>query len=161
VKVEFLETSRLWRGALAAKSLARQAVAAALAESGVKLRRGAEVTIHLVDDAEIKSVNAQWRKKDAPTNVLSFPAVEASQLGQARLIGDILIAFETVAREAQSEGKTLSDHYRHLVVHGFLHLDGFDHVEDNAAEAMEALERRALARLGVADPYAELALEEA
>ena len=161
MKVEFLETSRLWRGALASKSLARQAIAAAQAESDVKLRRGVELTVHLVDDAEIRSVNAEWREKDAPTNVLSFPAVEASQLAEARLLGDILIAFETVAREAQDEGKTLADHYRHLVIHGFLHLLGFDHNEAGEAEAMEAVERRALARLGVADPYAERELEDA
>jgi probable rRNA maturation factor len=161
VKVEFLETSRLWRGALASKSLARQAIAAALAESEVKLRRGVELTVHLVDDAEIRAVNAEWREKDAPTNVLSFPAVEPSGLAEARLLGDILIAFETVAREARDEGKTLADHYRHLVVHGFLHLLGFDHSESDAAERMEAMERRALARLGVADPYAERELEEA
>ena len=161
MKVEFLETSRLWRGALASKSLARQAIAAALAESEVKLRRGVELTVHLVDDAEIRAVNAEWREKDAPTNVLSFPAVEPSGLAEARLLGDILIAFETVAREARDEGKTLADHYRHLVVHGFLHLLGFDHSESDAAERMEAMERRALARLGVADPYAERELEEA
>jgi len=161
VKVEFLETSRLWRGALASRSLARQAIGAALIESGVKLRRGAEVTVHLVDDAEIRSVNAEWREKDAPTNVLSFPAVAASGLAEARLLGDVLIAFETVAREAADEDKTLPDHYRHLVVHGFLHLLGFDHIEAEAAEAMEGVERRALARLGVADPYAMSELEDA
>ena len=160
VKVEFLQTSRLWRGALASRSLARQAVAAALAESGVTLRRGAEVTVHLVDDAEIRAVNARWRDKDAPTNVLSFPVVEASGVGEARLLGDILIAWETVEREARDEGKTLAEHYRHLVIHGFLHLLGFDHVEAGEAEAMEAVERGALARLGVADPYAARELEE-
>ena len=160
MKVEFLQSSRLWRGALASRSLARQAILAALAESGVKLRRGAELTVHLVDDAEIRTVNARWRDKDAPTNVLSFPAVEASEIPEARLIGDILIAFETVEREARDEGKTLAEHYRHLVIHGFLHLLGFDHVEAGEAEAMEAVERGALARLGVADPYAEREFED-
>ena len=160
VKVEFIETSRLWRGALASRSYARQAISAAVVESGLQLRRGVEVTVHLVDDEAIRLVNAQWRSKDAPTNVLSFPAVEASHVGEARLIGDILIAFETVAREAESDGKPLADHYRHLVIHGFLHLLGFDHVEPEEAEAMEAIERRALARLGVADPYCERELEE-
>jgi probable rRNA maturation factor len=74
------------------------------------------------------------------------------------LLGDVLIAFETVSREAEHERKALRDHYRHLVVHGFLHLLGFDHVEDGQAEAMEALETRVLARLGVADPYDSIPL---
>ena len=161
MKVEFLETSRLWRGALPARSLARQAIAAGLAESGVKLRRGAELTVHLVDDAEIQTTNLEWREIDAPTNVLSFPTVEPAQLPEARLLGDILIAFETVAREAKDDGKTFADHYRHLVIHGFLHLLGFDHIEAKAADAMEAVERGALARLGVGDPYAERELEDA
>ncbi len=89
------------------------------------------------------------------------PGREPARLGDARLLGDIVVAFETLAREAEDEGKTLPDHFRHLVVHGFLHLLGFDHVEPSQAEAMEALERRALARLGVADPYAERELEAA
>ena len=161
LKVEFVQGSKLWRGALASRQLAREAIAAGLGESGVKLRRGAEVSVHLVDDAAIRAVNAEWRKKDAPTNVLSFPAVAPVELAEARLLGDILIAFETVRREADEEGKALPDHFRHLVVHGFLHLLGFDHVEPEAAEAMEAIERRALARLGVADPYAERELEAA
>ena len=79
---------------------------------------------------------------------------------QSKLIGDILIAFETVVREAEEEGKTLVDHFRHLVIHGFLHLLGYDHIEEAEAEAMEALETRALARLGVADPYAARELAE-
>ncbi len=155
VRVEFVEGSKLWRGALPARTLARQAVAAAALESGVQLRRGAQMCVHLIDDEAIRALNAEWRKMDAPTNVLSFPAVPSEQLGQARLLGDVLIAFETVAREAADEGKTLSDHFRHLVAHGFLHLLGFDHVEEAEAEAMEALETRALERLGVADPYRE------
>ena len=161
VRIDFVQGSKLWRGALPARALAREAIAAALAESGAKLRRGAEVSVHLVDDAAIRAVNAEWRKKDAPTNVLSFPAVPPAQLPEARLVGDILVAFETVRREAEDEAKSLPDHFRHLVIHGFLHLLGYDHVEPVEAEAMEALERRALARLGVADPYAERELEAA
>jgi probable rRNA maturation factor len=161
VKVEFVERSRLWRGAVSSRVFARQAIAAAVVESGVKLRRGVEVSVHLVDDAAIRSINAQWRAKDSPTNVLSFPAVDSSRLPEARLVGDILIAFETVAREAEDDGKSFADHYRHLVIHGFLHLLGFDHLEAEAAEAMEAVERRALARLGVADPYCQRELEDA
>jgi probable rRNA maturation factor len=155
VKVEFVQGSKLWRGALPARALAKAAIAAAVAESEVKLRRGAEVSVHLIDDAAIRDVNAQWRQKDAPTNVLSFPAADPSALAEARLLGDILVAFETVAREAKDDGKSLDGHFSHLVIHGFLHLLGFDHIEPEEAEEMEALERRALARLGIADPYAE------
>ena len=155
VRVEFVENDRRWRAALPARTLARQAVAAALAECGLKLARGAEMCIHLVNDEEMRGINKQWRDKDAPTNVLSFPAVDAAHVGDSKLLGDVLIAIETLEREAQQEGKSLSDHFRHLVVHGFLHLLGYDHVEDAEAEAMEALETRALQRLGVADPYAE------
>jgi len=153
LRVDFVETSRRWRGALPARTLARQAIGAALKEAGIALRQGAELSVHLVGDSDIQALNAQWRGRDAPTNVLSFPAVEADRIGQAMLLGDILIAFETVSREAEQEGKALADHFRHLVIHGFLHLLGHDHIEDAQAEAMEAVEVRALARLGVADPY--------
>jgi probable rRNA maturation factor len=152
LRVDFVETSRAWRG-LAARTIARQAIAAAAVECGIALRRGAEICVHLVGDADIQALNAQWRGVNAPTNVLSFPAADPARLRQARLLGDVLIAFETVSREAEREHKTFADHYRHLVVHGFLHLLGFDHIQDAQAEAMEALETRVLARLGVADPY--------
>jgi len=161
VRVEFVENDRRWRAALPARTLARQAVAAALAECGVKLARGAEMCIHLVNDEEIRGVNKQWRDKDAPTNVLSFPAVDAAHVAESKLLGDVLIALETLEREAAEEGRSLTDHFRHLVVHGFLHLLGYDHIEDDEAEAMEALETRALQRLGVADPYADSELESA
>jgi probable rRNA maturation factor len=161
VKVEFVQTSHLWRRALPARTLARQAIAAAVAESGVALRRGAEVAVHLIDDAAMRLANARWRAKDAPTNVLAFPASPPERLTEARLLGDILVAFETLAHEAADEAKPLADHFRHLVIHGFLHLIGFDHMATAEAEAMEAIERRALARLGVADPYAERELEAA
>ena len=157
LRVDFVETSRAWRG-LAARGIARQAIAAAAVECGITLRRGAELCVHLVGDADIQTLNAQWRGINAPTNVLSFPAADPAGLREARLLGDVLIAFETVSREAEHERKALRDHYRHLVVHGFLHLLGFDHVEDGQAEAMEALETRVLARLGVADPYDSILL---
>ena len=160
LRVEFVETSRRWRGALAARTLARSAIAAAISEAAFKPRLGAELTIHLVGDSDIQALNAQWRLKNAPTNVLSFPAASATKASQALLLGDIFVAFETVKREAESEGKTLPDHYRHLIIHGFLHLLGYDHVEDSEAEIMEALEVRALARLGVSDPYDAGELEE-
>ena len=153
LQIEFVATSRRWRGLLAARKLAREALAASQAVSGVTLCEGAELCIHLADDEHIRTLNARWRGLDKPTNVLSFPAAEPAQLDRARLLGDIVLAFETVAREAEDESKPLADHYRHLVVHGFLHLLGFDHETDAEAQAMEAMETRILAHLGVADPY--------
>jgi probable rRNA maturation factor len=153
-RIEFVETEPRWRRALPARSLAREAVAAAAQEAGVKLARGAEMTIHLVGDDAIRGLNKQWRAKDAATNVLSFPASPPDRLAVARLLGDVFVALQTLAREAEAEGKPLADHYRHLVAHGFLHLIGYDHETQAQAEAMEGMEIRALARLGVPNPYA-------
>jgi probable rRNA maturation factor len=161
LQVEFVATSPAWRGALATRTLARQAIAAGFAECGVALRPGAEMCVHLADDEHIRALNARWRDLDEATNVLSFPAVEPANIGQTRLLGDIVLAFETVAREAAAEGKPLADHYRHLIVHGFLHLVGFDHETEFDAQRMEAMETRILGRLGVPDPYQASELEDA
>jgi probable rRNA maturation factor len=111
-----------------------------------------EVAIVLTDDQEMRTLNRTWRSKDAPTNVLSFPAGEQVSEG---LLGDVVLAFETVSKEAREQAIPFSDHVSHLVVHGVLHLLGFDHLSAAAAEAMESLERQALASLGIADPYAD------
>lgn len=132
-----------------------QAVEAALAASGVALLPAAEVSVLLSDDATIAGLNARWRGKAAPTNVLSFPSVEAGKLASSKVVGDIILAYETCVREAVDESKTLSDHLTHLAVHGALHLVGYDHENDADAAVMEALECRVLAALGVADPYAD------
>jgi len=153
-RIEFVETEPRWRRACPARKLAREAVAAAAEEAGAKLARGAEMTIHLVCDEAIRGLNKQWRAKDAPTNVLSFPAAPADRLATARLIGDVFVALETLEREAAAEDKPLADHFRHLVAHGFLHLLGYDHETEAQAQAMEQIEIRALARLGIANPYA-------
>jgi len=152
-RVEFVATSPRWRAALPARSLARETIAVAAAESGVALTPGAELCVHLADDTQICALNARWRGLDKPTNVLSFPAAPPAEIGRARLLGDVVLAFETLEREAADAGKPLADHYRHLVAHGFLHLIGFDHDAEADAERMEAIETRILARLGVADPY--------
>jgi probable rRNA maturation factor len=153
-RLDFVESEPRWRRALPARKLAREAVAAAAEAAGVKLARGALMTVHLVNDAGIRELNKQWRGKDAATNVLSFPVMPADRLAGARLLGDVFVALETLAREAAAEGKPLADHFRHLVAHGFLHLLGFDHESPAEAEAMERIEVQALARLGVGDPYA-------
>ena len=112
--------------------------------------RDGEISLLLADDAAVRELNREWRGKDAPTNVLSFPAAESA----APHLGDVALAYETCAREAAEQGKSLSDHMTHLVAHGVLHLLGWDHDDDAEAEAMEARERALLAALGVADPYA-------
>ncbi len=109
-----------------------------------------DVTVLLTDDATIRDLNARFRGKDAPTNVLSFPAAETARPH----LGDVALAFGVCAREAAEQGKSLHDHLSHLVAHGVLHLLGFDHDNDAQAEEMEALERAVLAGLDVRDPYA-------
>jgi probable rRNA maturation factor len=115
----------------------------------------AEVSLVFTSDAEIKEINAEWRDQDKPTNVLSFPAFPLEPGGMpGPMLGDIVIARETVEREAVDLDKSFSDHLTHLLVHGFLHLFGYDHMEKDEAEDMEALETRILAVLGLSDPYA-------
>ncbi len=131
-----------WTAALPnAEDVARSAAAAALSEGAV--------TILLTDDAAVRDLNARFRGADAPTNVLAFPAGPNPE----DFLGDIALAFGVCAREAAVQGKTLADHLRHLVVHGVLHLLGYDHQVDVEATAMESRERELLAGLGVADPY--------
>jgi probable rRNA maturation factor len=137
-----------WTAALPnAAAVAERAATAALgtAEGGV--------VVLLTDDATVRDLNARFRGRDRPTNVLSFPAAEMTIPGQAKPLGDLVLAFGVCAAEAQAQAKTLADHLSHLTVHGVLHLLGRDHEAEAEAEAMEAEERDILARLGVADPY--------
>lgn len=115
-----------------------------------------EIGITLADDAAQRQLNDAWRGADRPTNVLAFPAWEpgtALPEGAPVLLGDVVLAFETIAREAAEQGKPVADHLSHLVVHGVLHLLGYNHASDAEAVAMEALETSILASLGVPDPY--------
>ncbi len=112
-----------------------------------------DVVVLLTDDAAVRAINARFRDRDQPTNVLSFPAADMTIPGHAPHLGDLVLAFGVCAAEASAQGKTLADHLTHLTVHGVLHLLGRDHVDDAEAEAMEAEERTLLASLGVADPY--------
>lgn len=113
-----------------------------------------ELSLVFTDDANIRTINSKWRHIDKATNVLSFPAFPM-QPGQrpGPILGDIVIARETVQREAQEENKSFDDHLSHLIVHGLLHLTGYDHQNDEEAEQMESLERKILASLGISDPY--------
>jgi probable rRNA maturation factor len=143
--------SPLWRRLPRALPIARETIAAAGSESKGP-GEGGDVSLWLADDAALRSLNLRWRGIDKPTNVLSFPS--AVRLGEATTLGDIALAYETLAREAEDLGVPLADRYRHLLVHGFLHLIGYDHETDTEAERMEALETKILTRLGAADPYA-------
>jgi len=113
----------------------------------------------LTDDAGIRTLNLNWRGVDKPTNVLSFPALQTSRPSAAddapRMLGDIAIAYQTMRKEADEEQKPFEHHLSHLAVHGFLHLIGYDHDEDDDAEAMETLEQEILAQLGIPNPYAD------
>jgi len=121
----------------------------------------AGISLLLTDDAAIHALNREWRGKDSPTNVLSFPATETAEgtmpepefAGVPLELGDIALAYETCERESQVQGKRFADHVAHLVLHGVLHLLGYDHLEEDQAQRMEALEIRILAGLGIADPY--------
>ncbi|WP_158815255.1 rRNA maturation RNase YbeY [Methylocapsa sp. S129] len=152
--IEVVESSPQWRALPGIEKLARRGIEASLEMSGIRILDGAEVSVQLVDDSQIRALNAQWRGLDKPTNVLSFPASAPEKIAAAPMLGDIVMAFETAEREAAEEGKTLADHAAHLVVHGFLHLLGFDHQIAADANRMEALETRILAKLRIADPYA-------
>lgn len=114
-----------------------------------------EMTIRLVDEPEGRELNHTYRHKDYATNVLSFPADVPDDLLDIPLLGDLVICVAVVEREAAEQGKSLEAHWAHLVIHGCLHLLGYDHIDDDEAEEMEALERTLLAELGHPDPYAD------
>jgi probable rRNA maturation factor len=149
--IDVLIDSPRWRAEPDAEAVLRRAIgeAAAVADAPA---RSAELAVVLCDDKAMRDLNRRWRGRDAPTNVLSFPAADSG--AGATMLGDIAIAFETTAREAAADGKRFTDHLAHLAIHGFLHLLGYDHQTDDEADAMERLERMILARLGIADPYA-------
>jgi probable rRNA maturation factor len=159
VDIDVIVSAESWDALAGLEKLTRDAVDASLSESGAGLVEGCEMSVTYCDDAEIRALNAQWRGKDAPTNVLSFPT--PGPLAARPLLGDIVVAYETVAREAAEQDKSLRDHTVHMVVHGFLHLIGYDHETAAEAEEMEGLERRIASRLGLRDPYAGEAADEA
>jgi probable rRNA maturation factor len=141
-----------WNALRGVKPALRRAIMAAAAPMQLDQ---SELAIVLTDDAAIRELNHRWRGRDAPTNVLSFPAHGLVPPGSGpRPLGDVVIAYETMEREAQEQGLPLTHHLTHLAVHGFLHLLGYDHESDTEAETMEQLERDILARLDVPDPYA-------
>jgi len=148
------DVSEDWDPRLDWPALARSAVHAAVAHSRHADLSDSEVSVKFTSDEEVRALNAQWRGKDKPTNVLSFPMAEESELAGAQLLGDVVLAHGVCAAEAAVNRVPIETHAAHLVVHGTLHLLGYDHETSEAdAEEMEQVERRALAAIGIADPY--------
>jgi probable rRNA maturation factor len=157
-----IDTDGEWDSSTGWDGLARAAATAAIAESAFPQlgtsERTVELSVRLAGDAEVHALNSKWRGKDQPTNVLSFPMAEADELedateGPELMLGDIVLARGVCAAEAAGKGIGIEAHASHLLVHGTLHLLGYDHGDDDSATDMEAREVRALARLGIADPY--------
>jgi probable rRNA maturation factor len=150
LKIDVLIASDQWKESAQAKAIVRRAVTRAAATLSTT---GTELAIVLTDDAAIRLLNRDWRGVDAATNVLSFPTRQAGCKLVGEHLGDIVLAFETIAREARSEQKPFPHHVAHLAVHGFLHLVGYDHENDRDAEIMERAEREILHQLAIPDPY--------
>ena len=158
-----LEADGEWDSSRPWEPLARKAAEAAIAESAFPdlalSGRPVEISVRLTSDDQVRALNAHWGGKDKPTNVLSFPMAEAYELQDENvaerelLLGDIILAHGVCAAEADEKGVSFEAHAAHLLVHGTLHLLGYDHSGDNDAADMESREIRALARLGIADPY--------
>ncbi len=158
-----LDADPEWDSNIRWDELARSAATAAIAESAfpqlAEGPRGVEISLRLAGDEEVRLLNAQWRGKDRATNVLSFPMAEGAELsavgkGPELMLGDIILAHGVCAAEAAAKAVPIDAHAAHLMVHGTLHLLGYDHEDEAQAADMEAREVRALARIGLADPYA-------
>jgi probable rRNA maturation factor len=155
---EVLVVADCWQAEPDAEAVIQRAIATAAEIADADLGE-AELAVMLTDDAGILTLNSNWRGIDKPTNVLSFPALAPSGRrgidDAPRMLGDIAIAYETTRKEADDEQKPFDHHLSHLAVHGFLHLIGYDHEQDDDADKMETLEQEILAQLGIPDPYAE------
>ena len=148
--VDVIINAKAWKTAAPGiEKIVERSVAAAL--TAERIKKPVELSVVLATDAAVRKLNKAYRGKDKPTNVLSFPA------GDPSLLGDVVLAYGTVAREAKAENKPFQNHVSHLVVHGVLHLLGYDHEKASEAEIMEARETKILAGLGIPDPYAALA----
>lgn len=159
LQIDILRENGDWDTLGDAEGLIRAAVRAAFQPPPeVSADKVIEVSILLDNDAALQALNKQWRDKDKPTNVLSFPAPPLPEailaMEAERHLGDIALSYDTLAAEARAESKAIGDHLQHLVVHGMLHLQGHDHQTPDAADEMEDLERKILADLGISDPYA-------
>ena len=149
-QIDIQRESPLWEAQPMAAQIVNDAIAAAASELSTV---GGEVSIVLTDDSVIARLNRDWRGIDKPTNVLSFPASDHTGHEGTRLLGDIVIAYQTLERECEDENWVFFHHLAHLTIHGFLHLSGYDHQTDTQAEEMEALESKIMSRLNMPDPY--------
>jgi len=147
--IDIQVASPLWQ----AQPLAEPTVRAAIAAAAALSTAAGEVSILLTDDKAIRALNRDWRGIDKPTNVLSFPAPGAAAGASAKTLGDIVMAYETLAQECDRQDRVFLHHLAHLTVHGFLHLIGYDHQTDAQADAMEGLESKIMARMNLPDPY--------
>ena len=158
-----IDADEEWDSSKDWKQLVRRATESAISQSAfpdlARSVRPVEVSVRLTSDEEVRALNAHWRGKDKPTNVLSFPLAERYELeqgdeeGPELMLGDIILAHGVCEREAAEKRVSFEDHATHLIVHGTLHLLGYDHSDDGAAEDMESREVRALQQLGIDDPY--------
>jgi probable rRNA maturation factor len=146
--IEIVRQSDAWDRAKIGDDVLSQAAMAAFVGAAPRMENGREVALLLTGDAEMQALNRQWRGKDTPTNVLSFPSGE-----EQGHLGDVVLAYETVEGEAKQQNIAIADHAAHLVVHGMLHLLGYDHEQEDDALKMETLETEILTTLGIADPY--------
>ena len=157
IDLDLLIEASGWSVLAEPEALIQRAAAAAVAAAGIAGH--VNITVLLTDDAVVAELNRQWRGKDRPTNVLSFPAtpLPGGPHAMVQPLGDVALAWGVVAREAQEQGKTLENHLTHLIVHAVLHLAGHEHETDEAAAVMQALEIKTLTGLGIADPYEAVA----
>ncbi len=154
LKIDIVLQAGNWPKIEQTEKLITGAIRTTVETARLPLPRDAEFAVVLSDDHQIQKLNRQWRNIDKPTNVLSFPSgsIEPGDMPDS-LMGDVVVARETVEREAANQGKTFDQHLTHLVIHGFLHIFGYDHTNDKDAETMENLERQCLMVLGLPDPY--------
>ncbi|NRG16531.1 rRNA maturation RNase YbeY [Rhizobiales bacterium] len=158
VEIDISIEAPAWGDPAPLQRLFERALREAFAEADLSVVPGTELSVVLTDDAAIRELNREWRGKDKPTNVLSFPGGDEDEPPFGPLLGDIVIARETLEHEAEAEKKSFPAHLTHLFIHGLLHLFGYDHQIEEEAQEMEDAERRILARLGISDPYAETPL---
>lgn len=145
----------LWRERLDPEAIAIAAADKIIEIVKPRLHPAAEISVTFSNDERVRKLNAEWRGKNAPTNVLSFPAASGAKFESSPLLGDVVLAYETVDREARVEGKQFADHTAHLVIHGLLHLIGYDHENEIDANKMERTESMIMTGLGYPDPWAD------
>ena len=151
VETDIVMMSSAWESVANLDKLTLRVIEQAAQTSGAKLGANCELCIAYSDDEAVRVLNAQWRGLDKPTNVLSFPTPGA--LATKPMLGDVIIAYETVVREAREQDKNVNEYIAYMIVHGFLHLIGYDHETSADAEVMEEVERRIARALGLSDPY--------